>query len=181
MRPLERCFFRRLRQQALAALKDTERILEVGAGTGVNFTLYPSNVHCVASEPSGEMLRYASAKQRGPNVSLVQCVAENLPFLSASFDAALATLVFCSVESLPQSFTELRRVVKSGGLVILLEHVRPTGVLGPIFDLLNLLTVPLFADHFNRRTVDSAVAAGLEVVRVQRAALGIINLIVCRV
>jgi hypothetical protein len=72
-------------------------------------------------------------------------------------------------------------VVKPGGTVILLEHVRPAGLLGPVFDLLNLITVPLFDDHFNRRTAAEAQANGLELVKVERNLWGIINLIVCRV
>jgi hypothetical protein len=71
--------------------------------------------------------------------------------------------------------------VKPGGSVILLEHVRPSGLLGPVFDLLNLVTVPLFDDHFNRRTTTAAQLAGLSILRVEESMLGIINLIVCRV
>jgi hypothetical protein len=80
-----------------------------------------------------------------------------------------------------EGFIELRRVVKSGGTVLLLEHVRPPGLLGTIFDLLNLITVPLFDDHFNRRTAEEAQANGLELISLERSMLGIINLIACRV
>ena len=55
------------------------------------------------------------------------------------------------------------------------------GLLGPVFDLINMVTVPLFDDHFNRRTVDEARAAGLQVVGVEKSLLGAINLIACRV
>jgi len=89
--------------------------------------------------------------------------------------------VFCTVRSPERAFAVIRRVVRSGGKLVLLEHVRPPGLLGPIFDGLNLLTVPLMADHFNRRPVELARAAGLEVVSVRPSARGIINLIECRV
>jgi hypothetical protein len=59
--------------------------------------------------------------------------------------------------------------------------VRPSGLLGPLFDLFNLFTVPLFNDHMNRRTVELAKSAALEVVEVKRSAWGIINLITCKV
>lgn len=181
MRPLDRWFLARLRASTLSYLPGTARILEIGAGTGLNFIYYPDNALGVATEPSREMLRLAAEKRRPSGVMLLQSSAEALPLKNGSFDAAFATLVFCSVKSPAEVFAELRRVVRPGGTVLLLEHVRPNGLLGPVFDLLNLLTVPLFDDHFNRRTADQARAAGLEVLRVEKSMLGIINLITCRV
>jgi ubiquinone/menaquinone biosynthesis C-methylase UbiE len=127
------------------------------------------------------MLRLAAKKTRPPGIELLQSCGEVLPFKDGSFDAAFATLVFCSVKSPAAVFAELRRVVKPGGIVLLLEHVRPKGLLGPVFDLLNVLTVALFDDHFNRRTADEARTAGLDVLLVERRMLGIINSITCRV
>ena len=181
MRPLERCFLSRLRAETLGSLPENARILEVGAGTGSNFAFYPAGTHGVASEPSREMLKIAKDKRRREGVKLVQSYAEALPFENASFDAAFATLVFCSVSSPARAFAEMQRVVKSGGVIVLLEHVRPGGLLGPLFDLLNLITVPLFDDHFNRRTADEARTSGLHLLRVERRMLGIINMIACRV
>jgi len=104
-----------------------------------------------------------------------------LPFAAGSFDAACATLVFCSVASPPQAFAELRRVVRPGGHIVLLEHVRPTGLPGYLFDALNFFTVRLFDDHFNRRTADIAERAGLRLVSIKHHAFGIIQIIVCEV
>lgn len=184
MYPLERWFLARLRGRTLAVLPEGGRILEVGAGTGLNFSYYPRDVALgVASELSREMLRVASGKQQRPErVRLVQSSAERLPFPEDSFDAAVATLVFCSVASPGQAFSELRRVVRPGGTIALLEHVRPDGrLLGLLFDALSVLTVALFDDHFNRRTADEARRAGLSTVRVERRFFGIIQLIECRV
>jgi ubiquinone/menaquinone biosynthesis C-methylase UbiE len=181
IRPLERWFLRRLRATTLRCLPEGARVLELGAGTGLNFVFYPENTMGVATEPSSGMLRVAREKQRPASVRLIQSCAERLPFKSNSFDAAFATLVFCSLRSPAEAFAELRRVVKPGGSVILLEHVRPRGLLGPVFDLLNLITVPLCDDHFNRRTASTAQLAGLSVLRVEESMLGIINLIACRV
>ena len=181
MRPLDRWFLARLRATTLRHLPEGARVLELGAGTGLNFVFYPTNTVGIATEPSSGMLRIASQKEKPDRLRLVQSCAEHLPFEDNSFDAAFATLVFCSLAHPRQAFSELRRVVKCGGTVILLEHVRPGGLLGPVFDLLNLITVPLFDDHFNRRTAEEAQANGLELIKVERSLLGIINLIACRV
>jgi ubiquinone/menaquinone biosynthesis C-methylase UbiE len=182
MRPLERWFLSSLRERALAALPEASRILEVGAGTGLNFPYYPREVALgVASELSCEMIRIARDKRRTSGVHLVQASAELLPFADRSFDAAFATLVFCSVKSPEKAFAELRRVVRPGGTISLLEHVRPKGLLGRVFDALSVLTVALFDDHFNRRTEDEALRAGLGTVRTERRFFGIIQLIECRV
>jgi ubiquinone/menaquinone biosynthesis C-methylase UbiE len=181
MGPLDRWFLARLRAKTLSYLPAGAHVLELGAGTGLNFVFYPKDSDGVATEPSGEMLRIASQKKRPGNVGLVQSCAEQLPFKDNTFDAAFATLVFCSLSRPNDAFNELRRVVKSGGTVLLLEHVRPGGLLGPVFDLLSLITVPLFNDRFNRRTANAAHAAGLEVVKIEKSLLGIINLIACRV
>jgi ubiquinone/menaquinone biosynthesis C-methylase UbiE len=180
MRPLERWFLARLRANTFRYLPHDASILEVGAGTGLNFVYYPDAAHGVATEPSGEMLRIAGKKKRPAGVKLLQSCAEALPFTDASFDAAFATLVFCSVTSPEKALAELKRVVKPGGTILLLDHVRPKGILGPLFDFLNLITVPLFDDHFNRRTDEEARAAGLNLVRVEESLLGIINLVACR-
>ena len=180
MSPLQRWGLLKLRRETISQLPNG-RILEIGAGTGLNFVHYPPDARGVATEFSREMLKIASTKPKPPRVQLLQNRAEDLPFQNDSFDAAFATLVFCSVESPMHAFAELRRVVRPGGTVVLLEHVRPRGILGPLFDLLNVFTTRLFDDHVNRQTASLVSDAGLEVVDVKRRFLGIINLIKCRV
>lgn len=181
MRPLERWGLARLRAATLRALPEGSRLLEVGAGTGANFPFYPRESCGAASELSAEMLEVARGKERPEGVWLVRSRAEHLPFADATFDAAFATLVFCSVASPARAFSELRRVVRRGGTIALLEHVRPEGFLGYLFDALNLCTVALVEDHFNRRTALEAERAGLTVVRVEPHLYGILQIIVCRV
>jgi len=177
----EQRFFPTLRVEALSLIPANARILELGAGTGLNFIHYPAGASGVATEPNSEMIKLAREKGRPSQVSLVQNCAEQLPFAADSFDAAFATLVFCSVGSPQVAFAELRRVVRRGGKIVLLDHVRPNGLMGPLFDLINLFTVPLFNDHMNRRTTELAKSAGLKVVEVKRKAWGIINLVTCEV
>ncbi|MCA1632520.1 MAG: methyltransferase domain-containing protein [Acidobacteria bacterium] len=180
--PLERRWLGRLRAELLGEMPARARLLEVGAGTGLNFRHYPRGACGVASELSREMLLIARDKPERPDgVRLVQARAEQLPFADGAFDAAFATLVFCSVASPAQGFAELRRVVRPGGTVALLEHVRPAGLLGHAFDALSLLTVPLFDDHFNRRTAEEASRAGLTLRRVENHLRGVVQLIVCGV
>lgn len=182
MRPLERLGLSGLRARALAEVPEGSRVLEVGAGTGLNFPFYPRACTHACAEPSREMIVRANAKSDRPEGALlVQARAEELPFGEGAFDAAFATLVFCSVASPARAFAELRRVVRPGGRVALLEHVRPRNPLGYLFDALTRVTVPLFEDHFNRRTSEEARGAGLNVERVDNHLLGVIQLIVCRV
>lgn len=112
-------------------------------------------------------------------VKLIQNNAEFLPFAENSFDAAFATLLFCSLENPENAFLELKRVVRPTGKIVLLEHVRPQGILGYFFDCLNVFTTALIADCFNRETAKLAQNAGLEILEVKKKAFGIVNLIVC--
>lgn len=103
-------------------------VLEVGAGNGLNFPYYdPARVERVeATEPDAAMLRYARThlgRARIP-VQLTQAATEDLPFADATFDSVLVTLVFCSVEDPLRGFREIKRVLKPGGRLYLLEHVR---------------------------------------------------------
>ena len=180
MRPLDRWFLARLRRRAIEMLPKDARLLEVGAGTGINFCFYSRGQTGVAAEPSSGMLKIARSKPRPEGVSLVQSCAEQLPFERGSFDAALTSLVLCSVESPRAALSELQRVVRTGGTIVLLEHVRPDGLLGPLFDLFNFISVPLLDDHVNRRTASDARTAGLQLIQVEKHCWGIMNLIVCR-
>ena len=175
---MERLFLSRWRDEAIALLPKSARVLEVGAGTGLNFSHYSPDSSVIASDYSIEMLE--RAKLRETVFPLVQADVLALPFETDSFDAVLATLVFCSVEDPAAGFQELSRVVKNDGHVVLLEHVRPPGFLGKCFDVLNYATVALIDDHFNRGTAETAEMAGLNVREVRRRGYGIFNLITCR-
>jgi ubiquinone/menaquinone biosynthesis C-methylase UbiE len=177
--PFERRFLAGWRRETLSFLPKNSRILEIGAGTGANFEFYPDCKYAAASEISCKMLEYAREKTN--SIYLVRADAETLPFAENSFDAAFATLVFCSIPQPENAFTELRRVVKNGGVIVLLEHIRPPGFWGFAFDFLNVLTVALIEDHFNRQTAKIAETSGLKIVKIKEKAFGIVNLIVCEV
>jgi ubiquinone/menaquinone biosynthesis C-methylase UbiE len=103
-------------------------VLEVGAGGGQNFGFYDPAItaRVEAVEPNAYMLaraREAAETARVP-IHLTAAPAEELPFADATFDAALATLVFCSVDDPTRGLHEMRRVLKPGGTLLLFEHVR---------------------------------------------------------
>lgn len=177
--PLERLGLRRWRQEVIELLPVDADILEIGCGAGANFEFYPQCTRAVSSEISIRMLEVAETKRRENH--LIQADAQSLPFGEDEFDAAFATLVFCSIPDPTLAFTELKRVIKPGGRIILLEHVRPEGILGPVFDIFNRITVLAAADHFNRETAQLAADAGLKIVEVRKKLGTIVNLIVCEV
>ncbi len=175
--PFEKRFLEKWRGETLSYLPENSRILEIGAGTGANFKFYPRSECAVASEISIKMIEFA--KRKTNKIHLVQTNAENLPFPADYFDAAFATLVFCSIPKPENAFAELKRIVKPDGKIVLLEHVRPKGLLGYGFDFLNIFTSRLIEDHFNRETAKLAENSGLKILEVKEKAFGVINLIVC--
>src|SRR5437867_10544238 len=103
-------------------------VLEVGAGTGLNFSWYhPERVERMeAIEPDSAMLAYARERvgQASVPISLTQASVEALPFADAIFDSVVVTLVFCSAEDPAQGMQEIKRVLKPQGTLFLFEHVR---------------------------------------------------------
>jgi ubiquinone/menaquinone biosynthesis C-methylase UbiE len=113
-----------LRRELLSGLHG--RVVELGAGSGPNFRLYPATVdQIVAVEPEDYLRGKAeeAAERSGRSISLVDALADELPFADASFDAAVAALVLCSVPSQASALAELRRVVRPGGELRFYEHV----------------------------------------------------------
>jgi ubiquinone/menaquinone biosynthesis C-methylase UbiE len=105
----------------------TGRVLEIGAGTGLNFRFYRPGVEVTAVEPARalrvEAERRAASLPAGATVRLVDARAEALPFDAASFDAVVVTFVLCSVDEVARALGEVRRVLRPGGTLRLAEHV----------------------------------------------------------
>lgn len=159
---------KRRRRLLLGARDD---VLEVGVGTGLNLPYYPVDAKVVGIDVSPRMLTRARARteQADAEVELQVADVEDLPFADDRFDTVTATCVFCSVDRPVRGLQELARVVKPGGRVLLLEHVRPSNpVLGSLADLISPLTRRLFGPSVNRRTERNVEAAGLEPVSVRR-------------
>jgi SAM-dependent methyltransferase len=103
------------------------RVLEIGAGTGLNLTHYPAAVEeLVLTEPEEPMARRLEARlaSLGRAGKVVRAPAESLPFADDSFDTAICTLVLCTVGDPERALAEIDRVLKPGGRLLFLEHVR---------------------------------------------------------
>jgi ubiquinone/menaquinone biosynthesis C-methylase UbiE len=116
---------REMRRETLAGASG--RTLDIGAGTGVNANLFPSSVsELVLVEPDPHMLKKLRAKLegQGEGVSAIEAPAENLPFADDSVDTVVFTLVLCTVPDPSAALGEAARVLRPGGKLLFVEHVR---------------------------------------------------------
>ncbi len=144
-------------------------VLEVGAGTGLNFPFYdPKQVERVdAVEPDSAMSRYARERLKTARVpiTLTQAPVEVLPFTDETFDSAIATLVFCSVTDPMRGLREVRRVLKPEGVLLLIEHVRAHGAFArQLQNMITPVTKRVAGNcHWNRDTERSVINADFEI------------------
>ena len=124
-RKSEEAGLRVLRQDLLAGA--TGRVLEIGAGTGTNVPLYNGAIDSlVVTEPEPAMLRrlQRTVREHAPRAQVLRAPAEDLPFEDDFFDTVVSTLVLCGVDDQPRALREARRVLRPGGRLLFLEHVR---------------------------------------------------------
>jgi phosphatidylethanolamine/phosphatidyl-N-methylethanolamine N-methyltransferase len=146
------------------------RILEVGVGTGKNMPYYPPDAQVTAIDLSERMLAQAQRKadELGLQVDLRHMDVQDLGFPQDTFAAAVATFVFCSVPIPVRGLREIARVVKPGGDIWLLEHVRINKpLIGLLMDFANPLAVRVMGANINRQTVQNVKRAGLQIIDVQ--------------
>lgn len=141
------------------------RILEIGVGTGRNFTYHPKGATVVGLDLSPEMLGLsrATAEDLGQSIRLLEIDVQSLAFRGASFDGAVGTFVFCSVPDPVQGLREVWRVLEPGASLFLLEHVRLPGLLGTVMDIFDPVVVRMAGAHINRSTVANVREAGFQV------------------
>jgi ubiquinone/menaquinone biosynthesis C-methylase UbiE len=149
-------------------------ILEIGAGTGAAFPHYADDVRVTAIEPSYTYREAARevAREVPTDITVISAVGEFLPFPDDIFDAISVSMVLCSVASPSETLAEFKRVLRPGGRVHLLEHVRSEDWLaGPLMDLTNPLW--LFANrigcNLNRKTVECVEEAGFTIQSIESA------------
>jgi len=114
----ERRGLARQRRRLVAGLEGD--VLEIGAGTGLNVAHYGPRARVTYTEPDPHMA--ARLRRRGAEV--VEAAAESLPFPEATFDTVVSTLVLCTVPDVPAALAEVARVLKPGGRLVFIEHVR---------------------------------------------------------
>jgi ubiquinone/menaquinone biosynthesis C-methylase UbiE len=123
MWPFERAALGAWRRRLAADARG--RVLEVGAGTGSQLRWYPAGAQVMALEPDPGMSTRArrAALRAAARVTVVEGVAEHLPFADASFETAVTSFSFCTVADPAAALGELRRVLIAGGRLLMLEHV----------------------------------------------------------
>ena len=159
------------RRRLLAGL--VGRVVEIGAGNGLNFAHYPAEVtEVVAIEPEDQLrvLAERAAARAAVPVRVLAGHVDELPAPEHAFDAAVASLVLCSVPDVASGLAEIRRVLKPGGELRFYEHVRSAG---PIRGTLEDLITPLWKRcaggcHPNRRIAEAITAAGFEIEQLDR-------------
>jgi ubiquinone/menaquinone biosynthesis C-methylase UbiE len=154
------------------------RVLEIGAGTGLNFAYYALDADVVATEPDPGMLDRAAVRADAvtARVTLVAADAEVLPFPDDVFDAAVVSLTLCTIPRPEKALAELRRVLRPGATLRLLEHVR---VEQPAVARVQAWLTPAWRRlaggcHLDRPTVQLLSAHGFEVRAVLRHARGLV-------
>lgn len=176
---MELVFFRRWRRQLWDQVP-AGRVLEVGVGTGKNLEHLRDEHQVVGIDLSPNMLARAHrrAQELGVAVELREADAEDLPFDDASFDAVVASFVFCSVPDPVLGLREVRRVLKPTGKLVLLEHVvSPNPVLAKLMNWLDFLPLHIWGAHIDRDTAANVRAAGFPNVRVEARAARLVVLV----
>jgi SAM-dependent methyltransferase len=167
---------REMRRELLAQARG--RVLEVGAGTGLNLELYPESIESLTLvEPDPHMTKQLREKLarsgKTAEISVVEAPGERLTFADGSFDTAVVTLVLCTVPDPETTLAEIKRVLKPDGQLLFLEHVRSDHP--ELARWQDRLESPwrFLADgcHCNRDTAAAIDAAGFELGDVKRGEL----------
>jgi SAM-dependent methyltransferase len=161
----ERAGLRARREGALAGVAGD--VLEIGAGTGLNLSIYgPEVASLTLTEPEPPMLKRLRkrAAEVAPNATVLRAPAEDLPFEDGSFDVVVSTLVLCGVSDQPRALREIHRVLRPGGELRFVEHVRSDDHdLARKQDRMNGLNRFIVGCDCNRSTLASIGNAGFAV------------------
>jgi ubiquinone/menaquinone biosynthesis C-methylase UbiE len=154
------------------------RVLEVAIGTGRNLPHYPPGAAVTGIELSPAMLAIARERAAGlsRDVGLREGDAEHLPADDASFDTVVCVLSLCTIPGPAAAISEMKRVLVSGGGLLLLDHVGSTWP--PVRAaqwLLEQITIRAAGEHFTRRQLPLVQAAGFQVIEAERLKAGTVE------
>ncbi|MEJ7727159.1 MAG: methyltransferase domain-containing protein [Actinomycetes bacterium] len=161
-----------LRRELLTGL--TGEVVEVGAGNGLNFAHYPNtvaNVTAVEPEPHLRALATRAAAEAAVRVTVLPGTADRLPVPDHSVDAAVLCLVMCSLDDRPAALVELRRVLRPGGILRVLEHtIADTPGLRAVQRVADATVWPLLVGGCHTATdpIGAITAAGFEMINLRR-------------
>ncbi len=171
----------RTEKAGLAAFRDallagaTGNVLEIGSGTGLNLPFYrPALESLTMTEPEPAMVRRLERRVSGrvPAARVLRAPAEDLPFDDGTFDVAVSTLVLCGVDDQPRALRELRRVLRPGGQLLFIEHLRSEDPrTARLQDRMNWLNRLVVRCDCNRPTLDTIRQAGFTITQVEHTAL----------
>jgi ubiquinone/menaquinone biosynthesis C-methylase UbiE len=153
-------------------------VLELACGTARNLPFYPTDVELTGIELSPEMLRLAQkrAQELARTADLRLGDAQRLEFPDASFDTVTCTLGFCTIPDIRRAAAEALRVLRPGGHLLMLEHVRsPMPAVRVVQRVLEPLSVRFGADHLLREPLDYLPGVGFEIDLVERSKWGIVE------
>lgn len=174
--------FDRLRARLLAQAAGD--VLELGVGSGATFPFYTGAVRALtAIDVSPRMLDRARERAAGAAfpVTFLEADFQTLPFPDGAFDTVVASLALCGIPDPPALFAETRRVLRPGGALLALEHVRPGfAPLGLALDLLTPVSELAIGCAWNRRTPELLRAAGFDVSVRERRLMGVLVTLVAR-
>src|SRR5215813_11148821 len=161
-------------RQSLLATADGD-VLEIGGGTGANLPFYrPGAGSLTITEPEPAMVRRLErrAREQAPRATILRAPAEDLPFEDNTFDAAVSTLVLCGVSDQPRALRQLRRVLRPGGRLLFIEHVRSDDPrLAHHQDRMNWMNQLVVGCDCNRPTLTSIQEAGFLVTSIEHTAM----------
>jgi ubiquinone/menaquinone biosynthesis C-methylase UbiE len=169
MAKVEKATLRALRESLLAAASGD--VLEIGGGTGANLPYYRSEGGSLTiTEPDTAMVRRLErrAREQAPQAKILRAPAEDLPFEDGTFDTVVSTMVLCGVSDQPRALRQLRRVLRPGGQLLFIEHVRSGDPwLARHQDRMNWMCQAVMRCDCNRPTLTSIEEGGFAVADIE--------------
>ena len=162
-----------LRRRLLADAKGS--VLEIGGGTGANLAYYNGSIQTlIVTEPEKHMLQrlQRKAREQAPLAKVLRAPAEDLPFEDDTFDTVVSTLVLCGVDDQARAVREARRVLRPGGRLLFIEHVRAADrELARFQDRMNWLNRLVVHCDCNRPTLTTIEAEGFAISQLEHTTM----------